>query len=490
MTRGPSDRSPPTPRAQAVARGGPLTGTLALAASLALVLGAARAGSEPAATMASSAAAPSVVAAAAPDQLRVLFDALEGHPALRAVDALADAAARRLAAVRAPLSLSGQVDVRRLRVEPASDPLPPPLDELFEIDDASETYSVRLVLRPFLFGDLADLGDQRRVEAERADLQARETRAALEVQAVQAALGVWLADLGVALAEDGLALSELAAAGTLRRAEAGGASALEVGRAELALREAAAAVRDARRQRELAAARAASLVGDARLDGPFDLLPVAGLPPDVARAMLDVALADVGRRNAERAFLPTVQAGYAWLFDDGGTLSLGLESRTLQPALSYASGGAGGTGGGLADLAPEGVAPTVRGALSVSIAWSFSPQAYLEADAARYQRDAAEAGLAAAEDRARLTQAALEAALASAEARLSLAELERELAELERDAVDARFAAGAVSELERLAAHLALAQARWAHARARVDRLAAVLDSYATYAIPLSEVLP
>lgn len=431
---------------------------------------------------------------ARPTEVRALLAALEGHPALRAADALATAAARRAQAVRAPLSLSGQVDVRRLRVEPASDPLPPPLDELFEIDGATETYTVRLVLRPFLFGDLADLGDQRRIEAERAELQARETRATLEVQALQAALGVWLADLGTALAEDGLALAELAEVGARRRADAGGASALEVGRAELARREAEAALRDARRQRDLAAARAASLTGDARLAGPFDLLPVAGLPPDVTRAALDLALANVGTRNAERALWPTVQAGYAWLFDDGASLSLGLESRTLQPALSYASGGAAagaaGGAGGLVDLAPTGVAPTVRGAFNVSIAWSLSPQAYLEADAARQQQDAADAGLIAAQDRARLTQAALEVALAAAAARLDLAEFELGLAELEADATAARYAAGGASELERVAAHLTHRQALLGLARARVERLSAVLDSYATYAVPLSEVLP
>ena len=434
---------------------------------------------------------PTATESARPTEVRALLAALEGHPALRAADALATAAARRAQAVRAPLSLSGQVDVRRLRVEPASDPLPPPLDELFEIDGATETYTVRLVLRPFLFGDLADLGDQRRIDAERAELQARETRATLEVQALQAALGVWLADLGTALAEDGLVLAELAEVGARRRADAGGASALEVGRAELARREAEAALRDARRQRDLAAARAASLIGDARLAGPFDLLPVAGLPPDVTRAALDLALANVGTRNAERALWPTVQAGYAWLFDDGASLSLGLESRTLQPALSYASGGAAAGGaGGLADLAPTGVAPTVRGAFNVSIAWSLSPQAYLEADAARQQQDAADAGLIAAQDRARLTQAALEVALAAAAARLDLAEFELGLAELEADATAARYAAGGASELERVAAHLTHRQALLGLARARVERFSAVLDSYATYAVPLSEVLP
>jgi len=427
---------------------------------------------------------------AADDQVVALLRALDDHPALAAADALARAAALRADAVRAPIALSGQFDLQRLRVEPATDPLPPPFEDLFAVDEASESFSVRVLLRPFLFGDLADLGDQRRIEAERADLQAREARAGLEAQAVQAALGVWLADLGVGLAEDGLALAELAEAGARRRAEVGGASALEVGRAELARREALAALRDARRQRELAVARSASLAGDARLDGPFALTPVFGTPPDVIRATLDLALADVGARNGERALLPTLQAGYTWLLDDGGSVTLGLESRTLQPAISYASGGGGAGGGGLEGLAPEGTAPTVRGVLSVSLSWSLSPQTVLESDALRQQRAAADAGLASAVDRANLTQQALAGALATSATRVELTAFELELATLERDAVDARYAAGGASELERLQAHLQWRQAVLGHARARIDELSAVLDTYTTYAIPLSEVLP
>ena len=416
--------------------------------------------------------------AAAHAQVAALLAALAGHPALVAADALAEAAARRADAVRAPIALSGQVDLRRLQVEPAT-------------GEGSDAFSFRLVLRPFLFGDLADLGDQRRIEAERADLQAREARTGLESQAVQAALGVWLAELAVGLAEEGLALAELAETGARRRAEAGGASTVDVGRAELARREATAALTDARRQHDLAIARSASLVGDGRLDGPFDLLPVVGTIPDVVRATLDLALADVGTRNADRALLPTVQGGYTRLLDDGASLTVGLESRTLQPAVSYASGGAGGgASGGLAGLAPGGTAPTVRGVFNVSVAWSFSPQAYLEADALRLQRTAADAGLAAAVDRGNLTQQALEAALLTSAARVELAAFELELTTLERDAAAARYAVGAASELERLQAHLQWRQAVLGHARARSERLSAVLDTYTAYAVPLSEVMP
>jgi len=426
-------------------------------------------------------------AAAAPSQVTSLLAALDDHPALRAVRALAEAAALRSDAVRAPLTLSAQVDLQRLTVDPATNPLPPPFGDLFAVDEASDAVTLRLVLRPFLVGDLADLGDQRRLEAERADLQARETRATLEAQAVQAALGVWLADLGVQLAEEGLALAELAEAGARRRAEVGGASSVDVGRAVLARREASAAVRDAHRQRDLAAARAASLVGDARLDGPFDLAPVVGVPPDLVRATLDLALAEIGARSVDRALWPTVQAGYSWLLDDGASITVGLESRTLQPALSYASGNGGG---GLAGAAPAGAAPTVRGALNVGIAWTLSPQAYLEADAVHRQLDAASAGLASAHDRARLNQRALEAALATSAMRVELSAFDLDLSALERDAADARFASGAASELERLQAHLVWRQAVLGHARARFDHLGTVLDTYTTYALPLSEVLP
>jgi outer membrane protein len=463
---------------------------IVLAVALTLLAGA-RAQADPgsAASTAGADAGP-VASAAETAQVAALLSGLRDHPALRASAALAEAAALRADAVRSPFALTAQVDLRRLVVEPATAPLPPPFDDLFAVDASSEAVTLQLLLRPFLVGDLADLGDQRGLETERAVLQARETRAVLEAQAVRAALGVWLGDLAVQLAEDGLALAELAESGSRRRALVGGASAVDVGRAELARREAAAGVQDARRQRDLAVARSASLTGDARLDGPFELTPVVGVPPDLVRAALDVALAEIGARSAGRGLLPTVQAGYSWLLDDGASVTLGLESRTLQPAVSFASGGGGAGGGGLPSFVPESVAPTVRGAFSIGIAWTLSPQAYLESDAVQRQLEAAAAGLAVAHDQARLNQRALEAALATSSMRIELAAFDLELATLERDAADARFAAGAASEIERLQAHLAWRQAVLAHARARLDHLGAVLDTFAAYAIPLSEVLP
>lgn len=428
-------------------------------------------------------------ASSLPHDAAALLEGVAGHPAVRAADALAEAAALRVDAVRQPLTLALRYEGRRLNVEPAAEPLPEPFDELFAVDAATDAFSATLVLRPFLVGDLADLADQRRADAERSALQAREARAQIEVEALRAALGLWLADLGVALAEEGEALAVAAAAATERLARVGGASALEAGDAERARREAAAGVRDARRQRDLAAAGLALLSAAPAPLAPFALDPLVGVPPDLVRATLDVALAEVGARNAGRGLAPTLEAAYTWLPEGGDSWTLSLESRTWQPAVTYQTGG-GGQGADLGAAVPSANRPTVRGALTVGVAWTLSPQASLEAEATRRQLDAAVAGLAAAHDRARLEQRRLELAQATAADRVALTALDLELRALERDAADARFAAGAIGELERLQAHLNWRRAALAHASARVDLLGAVLDTYRTYARPPSEVLP
>jgi outer membrane protein TolC len=419
---------------------------------------------------------------ASPEQVRNLLDALAGHPALRAVAALNGAAERRSEAVRAPLEVVGQLELQRRNVFSDGRSLGPAEMELLGIEPSSSRVNVRLVMRPFLFGDLADLYDQRRIEAERAALQVRETRASLEAQAVQAALGVWLSDYAVGLAEEALQLAELAELGTRNRAAVGGASSLEVGRAELSRREAEVNLRDARYNLALARAQSDLLTPGARLDGPFVLLPVLGTAPDVIRAGLDTALAEVGERNARRALWPTVQGNVSWRYPDGETLTVALESRTLQPTLIYDSGtGAGGN--------PSAPSPTIRN-FGISISWTLALQSVNEGGAARVQGEAARSNLEGALDRADLSEWSLSAALEGAELRLELAELGLALATVERDAADLRFASGSISELERLQAHLQWRNALLSHARARLDVLSAILDTYTSYAIPLSEVLP
>lgn len=418
---------------------------------------------------------------AAPGQLQALLAALNQHPALRSVALLAEAATRRTEAVRAPLEVSGQLEWQRRSVLQEGRTLSDAEMTRIGIDPTSNRFNGRLVMRPFLFGDLADLYDQRAIDAERAALQARETRASLEAQAVQAALGVWLSEFAVSLAEEALQLAELAEAATRQRATVGGASSLEVGRAELSRREAEANLRDARRNLELARARSDLLTPGARLDGPFELLPVIGTAPEVIRAGFDTALAEVAERNARRALFPTVQANVSWLYPAGNSLTLALESRTLQPALIYDSGSGSGSG--------DGSGPTVRN-VGIAISWTLALQATNEGNALLAQGEAVRSNLEGVLDRADLNEWSLTSALESANLRLELAALALTLAGLERDAADARFASGSISELERLQSHLQWRNALLGHARARLDQTSAILDTYIAYAIPLSEVLP
>lgn len=418
------------------------------------------------------------------------------HPGLRAAAAAAEAARLRAGAVRSPLTLNLDANLQRLQVDPPSDPLPPPFDELFDVDEQSERFNVTAVLRPLVAGDLRDLLDQRQLDLERAELSLRETRAALETQALRAAAGVLLAERGLALARDGEALAERGLESTRTRHASGAASDLDLRRAELQRADAQRGV--ARAERQLASAESGlrQLAGDARLSDLPALEPVLAAPPDLIRAALDVALAEVGVRNQARGLLPTVQAGYTWLFDEGDSLTLGLESRTLQPSLTYASGGAGGAadagagGIGIDDGALEGAVPEVRASLTVSLSWTLSPQLALEAEASRRQLEAAAAGLEAAHDRAALQLRSDRDALSAAREALALADLERALSIDEAAAARQRYEAGLIGALERDQALLTLASTELAWWTARVDLLGAVLDTYATYAIPPSEVRP
>ena len=430
--------------------------------------------------------------------LRRFAEATAAHPGLRAAAASTEAARLRVAAVHAPITLSVAYEYRRLTVDPATDPLPPPFDELFAVDETSDSLTLSAALRPFLVGDLRDLGDTRLADLERSELALRETRAGLEAQAVNAAVGVLLGERAVRLAGEGVALARRTAEATELRWRQGAATELERRRAALRVDDAERARAAALRQVQSADDALTRLVGAARLRAIPDLEPRYDVPPELIRASLDVAMAELALRSQSRALLPTVQAGYTWLFaDDGGSLTLGLESRTLQPSLSYATGG-GGPGGGIGGLGgiggaggiPEGAFPTVRGAFSIGVSWTFSPQAALERDAAASTVEAAAGALAAAHDRAQAQRQALESGLAGAEEMLALARLELDLVRDERRAAETRFEAGLIGPIELDGARLAEEQAELDLQRASAERLGAVLDFYTTYAIPLSEVLP
>jgi outer membrane protein len=434
-------------------------------------------------------------AAAAGVGLAALLAAVAQHPGLRAADAAADAAALRADAVRSPVSLRLDLESQRLRVEDASDPLPPPFDDLFAIDDATDRATVTAVLRPFVAGEVRDLLDQRLLDLERAELTLRETRAALEAQAVRAAAGVLLAERGVALA----ATPATSATGRWRRRGRGTrrarrATSTCAGPSSSSPTPSAASrapsgswPRPRRRCANSSAPRASPT-------SPT-LTPVLGAPPDLVRAALDLALADVGARNQGRALLPTVQAGYTWLGDDGDQRH-GRPREPLVATVAHVRDRQRRPGGGWAASAAASAATRSKGSRRASAGASRSASAGPSRPRrarARREPPPGRRGRRGARGRARPRGAAAPRRRGRARRRprsVLQAELERSLAIEEAAAAALRFDAGLIGALERDQAHLALTQAELGWWASRVDALGAVLDTYVAYAIPLSEVLP
>lgn len=420
-------------------------------------------------------------ATATVNEVRLLLESANLNPNLQAARSLASSARLNAAAVQAPLDFNVQVSSRNVALE--IPPIPPSTD-ITTGEQTTRELSARLVLRPFLYGDLADLYDQRIIEAERAHLQEREAQASLEVQALNAAMGVWLSGLARDLALEALTLAEAAEAATLRRAQVGGANVLEVARAELASKQAHANLRDAERQHLLARARLDLLAPGASLTGPPAFTPVFGPTPEQLRSALDQQLVQLAKRNANRATQPTLQAAYTWIGDDGN-VTVGIESRTLQPSISVA----------LSEVEPRAPAPTIptpkaTGSLTLGLSWTISLQARGEANAAQQQATAADHNAEAANARAALTEQTLLLQIIGAQEAITLTKEELEISTLERDIAERRFEAGSIGELERLQAHLAYQQAQLNFARARLNEAASILETYSAYAIAPSQVLP
>lgn len=417
---------------------------------------------------------------------------VQSTPGFRASLAARDAAQLQLQSAYDPVSLDASVGYARL---PQSDSgLPdfltniPGVEDLFDSPDSSTSVSLSLRFRPVPFGDISDLARQREIELASAQLRLRDTLTQLETQAVEGALRFQLAQEGLTIAEEGLALAEEALAATALRRERGAATPAEVRDANISVQEARNRVRQSEADLEVARLSLQQLVGDARLDEVPDLPPVRGEPLDVLRSQLDAERAQIGVRSAERELYPTAQATYNYQPSDESTFSLSVESRTLQPSVSYSyQGTSGGGGGGIAGLLGGGGSsqPTFQ----IGVSATISPGTINSYDAARAQRDAAQAGLAQTRNGSELQLESLQNALDAAERSFDLAQLNRLSAQLSLDEARSRLELGLATDLERQRAFVSLQQAELNLRSARLERLRRLLDIYRYYAIPISEVL-
>lgn len=424
------------------------------------------------------------------ESLAAFLAALETHPGVRASVALVQAAQVQLDAVYEPVGFEMSGNYTRLNLDL---PEPPPGQETPDIPENLVGLNLSASFRPFVFGDLNDLAEQRRLELYRAQLSYRETLSNLQVQALEALSSVRLAQSSVTLFQESLSLAESVLETTNIRLARGAASEADLRGARQGVREAENRLLNAEANLDLAERSLRSLVADAPIpeDVPDDLFAatLTVTSPEIARAELDFTLAKVGVQSAQRAFYPTAQASYTWpLSDDNSELSLSIESRTLQPRIGYSYANPKQTTAGFS--APEGVpSDALKGSFTVGVSVNVSPENVGALQAAQARVVASEAGLQAARDSAELNRLSLDNAFENARRNEAFAELSLQHAERSFEDTQTRVDLGLATELERLQAAFALSQSKLNVFSAQQDLLRARLSYYRSYAVPPSEAL-
>ena len=417
--------------------------------------------------------------------------AVQNHPAVRAQAALVAAARAQLEAVYSPVSFSASANYTRLNLDvPEAPPGQEPGPETPPIPDNLVGLNLGASFRPFVFGDTADLARSRQIDLAKAELGFAETLSALQAQALGAAAQAAVAADSLNLATESRTLTASVLAATRLRQTKGAAAEGEVRTLELQLLEADNRLSSAQANLDVAKRSLVNLVGETDAPGLVRIEPVRGTPPEVLRAALDLELAKVGADSTGRALYPTAQASYTWpLGDNKSELALSIESRTLQPGVSYSY--ANPRQGAAGFSAPEGVPATaLKGSFTVGVALNVSPETYSAVQAADARVAAAAAGLNAALDNAELTALSLQAGYETARVGRVLAQqgVSDALATLED--VKARLRLGLTTELEVSQARLNVAQTRLNERSAELALLQAALDSYRTYAVPVLPSAP
>ena len=423
--------------------------------------------------------------------LETFLAAVKNNPAIQANASLVAAAQAQLDAVYSPVSATLQGNYTG-----ASYTLPDGIpDEVADnLPDQSGGFSIGATFRPFVFGDLADLAEQRRIALEQAKLTYQQTLADLEAQALEAAANLQLAQTSLVLAQTGREIAGASLDSTRLRFERGAASEAEVRAAEERLRGAENQIQNAEAGVSLARQGLQLLVGEATLEVLPTLPLIEGTPPDVKQAEFNILLANLGIGSSNRAFIPTAQASVAFPLDDEKSeVNLSIESRTLQPTVTYKYDNPKGSVGQVPipriDEFPELGADEINVVYSIGVSATISVEQFNNLDAANAQLAAAQAGLIGAQDRANLTALTLSNTYQTALRGLELAKLTLSNAESTLGEARAREEAGLAVSLETDQATLAVEQANLSVFTAEIDVLKAILETYRTYAQPVSETL-
>jgi len=409
------------------------------------------------------------------------FAPLESHPSLLQARLALEAAQAQLRATLSPVSFQAQGALSFFDVAPppGAPTCPNPLNpQCANLPTDARQITLGLTFTPFAFGDVADAVNQAAIGVEQAALGLRQARSQLEAQAVEAALRVGLAEAGLEVARLGLRLAQANLEASQLRASRGGASPSEVRQAEASLRQATLQLAEAERNLALARQGLFDLIGRESAAPPRLAVPDPGVPPAVRQAELQLASAQVAYDRALRGVLPVLQGSYTRNTSNNDSLTLSINSRTLQPSLSY-------TNQSQARTAPQ---ERILGTLQIGLSANISFGVLDALEAAQKQVDAARQALEVARRNSKLQEDLLRSSLQTAEQ--SLANALQAHADAERSLVETRERErlGLLSPLAALQAELALAQARLGVEQAELNRVQRILDLYRFYALPPSEV--
>ena len=401
---------------------------------------------------------------------------VQQNAALVAARAAVTAAQHRLDAVYSPVALEASGGYSTFINDTAAPSLEEPGAQ--GLPTSGTEASANVSFQPFPYGETADLADQLRLDLEEARLGYAETLTGLQSRALGAALGVQLAENSQTLAQASTELAATALEATRTRFARGAANRRDVRDAEANLQEARTFAQQATSDLQLARLDLESLVGDATLADIPTLPTPERTPLEVRRAQFSVALAEIAPRTTLRTLHPVVDASYNWNVDDASSLSVSLDSSTLQPSVGYSYAAPGRT-------PPESAQ---RGSFRVGVGVSISLGTFEQLSAAEDQVAAAQAGLTATRTGAAFQQASLTNARAQAEQTLALEVLQFRNAERDLAEVRQREALGLSTPLETQTELIDLLEADLELRTARQSVLSSSLAIYEFYGVSVTEV--
>ncbi|MDX2005183.1 MAG: TolC family protein [Meiothermus sp.] len=412
------------------------------------------------------------------------FAPLENHPSIVQARLGLEAAQAQVRAIQSPVSLNTQGGFSFFQNRdplPSTDPAcrsPATAAQCVALPSDGRQVQVGLSFTPIPFGDVADALNRAQIGAEQAALGLRSARAQLEASAIEGALRIRLAQAGLEVARAAQRLAQASLEATRIRAQRDAANPGEVRQAEAQVRSAAIQVSDAERSLALARQSLSDLLGSADAAPPAVALPPPQTPPSVRQAQFGVGSAQVQYDGAIRGVLPVLNASYTRNTSPNDSLTASINSRTLQPSISYSN------------TSQARTEPSVRidGTFTIGFSATIALGVVDALEAAQKQVDAANQAVEAARRNAKTQEDLLRSQLQTAD--LNLANAVQGRADAEKTLAEARERErlGLTSPLATVQAELGLAQALLALEQAQLSRTSRILDLYRFYALPVSEV--